>query len=146
MTYADDIVTLISTGGSWSSPAKPSPIYAVYDSPSSIQNYINKHISAVEVRHGQPEFIPENDIYENVIIEVPCVLAGVNQDNLESVFDKIVGIINKYSNDPTALNSTTYSWAHILTPENTSALRGKFWAMNFIVTIGKLANAKTIEA
>ena len=146
MTYADDVVTMISTLGSWSSPAKPSPIYASYDNKSSIKAYIDTHKSAIEVRNGEPEFIPHNDNYESQNIVVPCILSAIDQDNLESVMTKIIGIINKYNNTPSALNGTTYTYAWIPIVENTSSIRAGFFVNNFDIIIGFDGTAKTIEA
>lgn len=146
MTYADDVVTMISTLGSWSSPAIPSPIYAVYDNKSSIKAFIDTHKSALEIRHADNEHIPHNDNYETQNIEVPCVLSGTDQDNLESVTTKITGIVNKYNNTPSALNGTTYTYAFIPIAQNTSAFRTGTFVMNFIIIIGFDGVAKTIEA
>lgn len=146
MTFADDVVTMINTLGSWSSPAKPSPIYAVYDSKSRIKAYMDTHKSALEVRHGQPEYIHHNDNYETQNIEVPCALSATDQDNLESVITKIVGIVNKYNNSPSALNGTTYDYSFIVIAENTSALHTGTFISNFTVIIGFDGKAKTIEA
>lgn len=146
MTFADDIVTLLSSG-SWTSPAEPDPIYAVYDNESSIKYYIDKRISALEVRHATAQHDHVTDKYENLLVEIPCALSATDEDNLESVMNKLGGIVNKYSNNPIALNGTTYTWSQIITDENTSSLRKKgIWVMNFSVFLGIQAKAKTIEA